>query len=158
MRHLTEAMLLWDWVAALNRRTAQSGCGAVVTFVGVVRADGHESRTVRALYYEADREMAERQIQRLVTEARARWPLDAVQIRHRVGQVDVGQLSVVIVVASRRRADAYAASAFLIDGIKHQAPIWKRELYDDGSSQWVTCMEAERVVSAESFGAAHAHV
>ncbi len=158
MRYLTDALLSWDRVASLSRWTAQHACGAVVTFVGIVRADCHGSRTVSALYYDAYREMAERQIQHLVTEAQARWPLDALQIQHRVGRVEVGQLSVVIAVASQHRAEAYAASAFLIDGIKHQAPIWKRELYDDDSSQWVKCIEEERVVPAESFGAVHAHV
>ena len=107
-----------------------------------------------ALYYDAYRAMAERQIQHLATEAQARWALDALQIQHRVGRVDVGQLSVFIAVAAQHRAEAYAASAFLIEGIKHQVPIWKRECYDDGTSQWAMCTR-ERVLPA---GVVHAQV
>ena len=111
--------------------------GALVTFVGIVRADACAGQRVRALDYEAHREMAERQLGRLVDEAKRRWPLDTVRIQHRLGIVEAGEASVVVAVAAPHRAEAYAASQFLIEHLKREVPIWKRELYDDGTSQWV---------------------
>lgn len=157
MAYLTTAPISWDRVAYLDRWVSHGGCGAVVTFVGVVRADRDGHRTVRALFYDAYARMAESLIGRLVEEARARWALDGAQIQHRVGLVEVGQISVVVVVAARHRAEAYAASQLLIEGIKHQAPIWKREFYDDGTSQWTMCSPAV-VVPADPLGDMHAYV
>jgi molybdopterin synthase catalytic subunit len=128
------------------------GCGAVVSFLGVVRADCHGARAVTALDYEAYDEMAERHIHQLAAEAQARWSLDALRIQHRVGRVEVGQISVVIAVAAQHRSDAYAASAFLIEAIKHRVPVWKRELYDDGTSAWVVCNQ-DSLAQAEPVGA-----
>ena len=111
--------------------------GALVTFVGIVRADVCAGRRVRALDYEAHREMAERQLERLVDATKQRWPLDTVRIQHRLGIVEAGEASVVVAVAAPHRAEAYAASQFLIEQLKRDVPIWKRELYDDGTSRWV---------------------
>ena len=113
--------------------------GALVTFVGVVRADVCAGRRIRALDYEAHREMAEQQLERLVQDAKRRWPLDAVRIQHRLGVVEAGKVSVVVAVAASHRAEAYAASQFLIERLKREVPIWKRELYDDGTSRWAPC-------------------
>lgn len=136
MAYMTTAPIVWDRIAYLERSSAQRACGALVTFVGIVRGDRHGSRTVKALSYEAYAEMAEHEIDRSVSAANAQWSLETAQIQHRLGYVEVGQASVVIVVASPHRADAYAASQFLIEQIKHVAPIWKQELFDDGTSQW----------------------
>ena len=157
MQYLTDGPLYWDRATRLNGWTAQQTYGAIVSFSGVVRADCHNGRTVIAIEYDAYRQMAERQIQHLVAEAQVCWPLEAIQIQHRVGRVDAGQLSVAIVVASGHRADAYAASIFLLEGIKHQVPIWKRECYDDGTSQWARRIQ-ERVVPSDTLGVVHAHV
>ena len=168
MRHLTTASISWDRVTYLNRWASRDGCGAVVTFVGVVRADRNGPHRIRALFYEAYPDMAEQLIQRLVNEARAQWALAGVQIQHRLGLVEVGQASVVIVVTAQHRLQAYMASQFLIEQIKREAPIWKREHYDDGTSQWVTCIpELLDVAPAcpdvcgagrDPSGADHAHV
>jgi len=154
---LTTALISWDRVAYLNRWASQDGCGAVVTFVGVVRADRHEHRAVQALFYEAYREMAEPLIRQLVDEAAARWSLNGVQIQHRLGLVEAGQISVLVVVSAQHRAQAYAASQFLIERIKDDVPIWKREQYDDGTSQWAACTP-ELLDVADPLGAEHAHV
>ena len=152
MGYLITTPISWDRVADLNRRASHDGCGAVVTFIGVVRKDMDGRRTVEALFYDAYPEMAEPLIQRLVHEANARWSLEGVAVQHRLGLVEVGRISVVVVVAAQHRAQAYAASQFLIERIKHDAPIWKREQYDDGTSQWVTG-------TPELLGIAdHAHV
>ena len=141
----------------MERQASADGCGAAVTFVGVVRGDRHEDRRVRALYYEAYPEMAERQIDRAIAEAHARWSLNGVQLQHRLGLVEVGQISVVIVVAAQHRALAYAASRFLIEEIKREVPIWKREYYDDGTSRRAACAQ-EVLDVADPLGANHAHV
>lgn len=137
---------------------AQAGCGALVSFVGIVRPDRDaRHRQVRALFYEAYAEMAERQMQRLIDEARARWWLAAVEVQHRLGLIDAGQISVVVMTAAPHRAEAYAASQFLIEQIKQDVPIWKRELYDDGTAQWVTCAPLTLTVE-DPQGTVHAHV
>lgn len=157
MGYLTTAAISWDRVVYLNRSASRDGCGAVVTFVGIVRADRNGRRLIRALSYEAYPDMAERLIQQLVNAARAQWTLDDVCIQHRLGLVEVGQVSVVIVVIAQHRAQAYAASQFLIEQIKHEVPIWKREQYDDGTSRWITDTP-ELLDVAGPQGADHAHV
>ena len=157
MRYLTTAPISWDRVASLNRWASRDGCGAVVTFVGVVRADHDGHRVVRALCYEAYPEMAERLIHQRVDEAQARWSLESVQVQHRFGLVEVGQISVVIVVAAQHRAQAYDASQFLIERIKRDVPVWKREQYEDGTSQWITSAP-ELLEVTDPSGADHAHV
>ena len=157
MGSLTTAPIPWEGVTDLSRRASRAGCGAAVTFVGVVRADRVWGRAVRALCYDAYPEMAERLIQHLVDEANARWSLDGVRVRHRIGLVEVGQISVVVVVAAQHRAQAYAASQFLIERIKHDAPVWKRAHYDDGTSRWMTDAPELLDVAGPS-GADHAHL
>ena len=157
LAHLTTAPISWDRVTSLNRWASHDGCGAVVTFVGVVRGDVDERHAVQALFYDAYPEMAESLIQQLVSEAKARWSLENVAVQHRLGLVAVGQISVVVVVAAQHRAQAYAASQFLIERIKHDVPIWKREHYDDGTSQWMTGAP-ELLDVADPSGADHAHV
>ena len=157
MTYLTTASISWDRVAYLNRWVSRGGCGAVVTFIGVVRADQDGHHVVRALFYEAYPKMAEALIHRLVNEAKARWSLEGVQVQHRLGLVEVGQISVVVLVAVQHRAQAYAASQFLIERIKHDVPIWKREQYEDGTSQWMT--DAPELLDvADPSGADHAYV
>lgn len=142
MPFLTEQPISLEDIIPIQEGTAPSGAGAVVTFLGIVRPDRQGDRKVRALTYQAYVEMAELQMTRLVAEARAQWPLEAVQVRHRLGLVEVGKVSVAIVVAARHRAQAYAASRFLIEGIKRKTPLWKREHYEDGTSQWAACPES----------------
>lgn len=155
--YLTIKPISWNRLAYLERWAMQPSCGALVTFAGVVRADQHEGRTVRALFYEAYPEMAERQFAQLVTETTARWSLEAVEIQHRLGLVEVGGISVVVIVSAQHRAMAYAASQFLLEGIKQRVPIWKHTHYDDGTSRWEP--GAQEVLDVmEPSGANHADV
>ena len=130
MRCLTAVPIEPEDLASLEA-VAQGRVGAVVAFTGLVRADRQGSRTVTALDYEAYPDMAERQIERLATEAQVRWPLQALSVRHRVGLVEAGEISVAVTVAAPHRAEAYAASQFLIEGIKYEVPIWKHECYEE---------------------------
>ncbi len=116
------------------REVAGTDCGAVVSFTGTVRNSNHGKAVVR-LEYEAYPEMALRVFANIAAEAKERWGA-RVAIHHRIGPLDPGTLSVVIAAAAPHRADAFEACRHAIEALKKDAPIWKRELYPDGSS-WV---------------------
>jgi len=106
--------------------------GAVVVFDGIVRKQTR-GREVLYLDYEAYEGMALRQMQRQAQEARERFGVRHVTIVHRLGRIDVGESSIVIVVASAHRAAAFDACRWLIDTIKTKVPIWKKETFADGA-------------------------
>lgn len=112
--------------------------GASVIFLGMVRAES-EGKKVLYLDYEAYEEMAEQMIGELITSALDQWPLDEVKILHRTGRVWLGQIAVAIAVKSVHRDEAYQASRYLIEKIKYKVPIWKKEYFADGTSQWSLC-------------------
>jgi len=109
-------------------------CGAVVSFTGTVRSSNH-GQAVVSLDYEAYPPMALRVFERIAQEARERWGA-RLAIHHRTGHLLPGELSVVIAAAAPHRADAFEACRHAIESLKKDAPIWKREIYPDGSS-WV---------------------
>ncbi|MCG8351041.1 MAG: MoaD family protein [Chloroflexales bacterium] len=109
--------------------------GAVVTFSGVAR-NNFEGRATAFLSYEAYAEMAVPVLQQLADEARARWPIGRVAVHHRVGTLEIGATAVLVVVAAPHRQAAFAAAAYIMDRIKEVAPIWKREHWADGASEW----------------------
>lgn len=110
--------------------------GAIVTFLGTVRQHSRDKR-VTALTYEAYLPMAERELRRITEEVREKWPVSKVAIVHRIGTLSVGEVSVAIVVSAPHRADAFAAARHIIERLKEIAPIWKREHFVDGSTEWV---------------------
>jgi len=110
--------------------------GAVVLFLGTVREVTDGKRTVW-LEYESYEEMALRELEALEAEARRRWSLIDCCIVHRLGRLAVGETSVAIAVSAAHRHEAFAAGQWLIDHLKHAVPIWKKEIYSDGSSQWL---------------------
>ncbi|MDP6934658.1 MAG: molybdenum cofactor biosynthesis protein MoaE [Myxococcota bacterium] len=116
------------------------GAGAVLTFSGVAR-DHFDGRTVVKLEYQAYREMALTEMARIRDEAVERWPGIRVALAHRTGPVAIREASVIISVAAPHRDEAYQASRFLIDTLKARVPIWKKEIYQDGSS-WKENQEA----------------
>jgi molybdopterin synthase catalytic subunit/molybdopterin converting factor small subunit len=111
------------------------GFGGVVTFTGAVRRESHGRQVVR-LEYEAYAPMAEAKIQAIGTEIEARWMGCRVAILHRVGSLQVGDIAVVIAVAAPHRRAAFEACAYAIDRLKQEVPIWKKEVFQDGSV-WV---------------------
>ena len=111
------------------------GAGAVVLFSGEVR-DSNKGQAVLGLEYEAYAPLAEKLIGEILAEARERWQLHVAIAQHRVGKVAVGDSAVVVITASAHRSEAYAANRYIIDRIKHEAPIWKCEHYADGTHQW----------------------
>ncbi|MFQ5745083.1 MAG: molybdenum cofactor biosynthesis protein MoaE [Acidobacteriota bacterium] len=106
--------------------------GAVVTFEGRVR-DHSGERPTDYLEYEAYAAMAERLFGAIAQAARERWPIRAMAIHHRVGRLEIGEVSVAIAVSSGHRDAAFAACRFAIDELKLNAPIWKKEVGADGS-------------------------
>ncbi len=115
---------------------ASPAAGAVVTFLGTVREVSHGKR-VCALTYEAYEAMAVKELQRIADELRQRWQVCKVAIVHRLGTLKVGEVSVAIVVSAPHRVEAFAAAQHAIERIKEIVPIWKRELFADGTSAWV---------------------
>src|SRR6185295_18078731 len=121
--------------AALVDRTRHPEAGAIVLFLGTTRELTDGRQTV-ALDYEAYREMAERQLADLEAEARRRWPLIECIMVHRLGRVPPTEASVAIAVSTPHRSGAFAAGQWLIDSLKRDVPIWKREQWSDGTTEW----------------------
>jgi molybdopterin converting factor subunit 1 len=113
-----------------------SGIGAIVTFAGTVRDHFGDRQTAR-LEYEAYVEMAEPVLADIAAEARAQFAIDAVAIHHRIGTLDLCEVAVIVVVTAPHRKAALAAVDWIMDRIKEVAPIWKKEHWADGDSEWV---------------------
>ena len=122
------------------------GSGAVVVFLGVVR-DNSDGRTgVRGLTYEAYEEEATAKLAAVASEARRRWPVvDHIALLHRIGDLDLSEASVAVVVSSPHRPEAFDAARFCIDTLKETVPIWKREHWE-GGSDWAESGHALRPV------------
>jgi MoaE-MoaD fusion protein len=116
----------------LLKEIKQGEDGAVVVFDGIVRNNTRGRRTLY-LVYEAYQEMALRQMQMLAQEAILTYRVRDISIVHRLGQLAVGETSILIVVASAHRAEAFAACQWLIDTLKKTVPIWKKEFFEDGA-------------------------
>jgi len=139
-----------DWIAILAEPLPTTGpksavsfvadraAGGIALFLGVTRqersAGGQE---LAALDYEAYPEMAEQQLEALAKQARARWPILKLAILHRTGRVGVGEPSVAIAISTPHRAEAFEACRFLIDELKKDVAIWKKEVWADGGESWV---------------------
>jgi molybdopterin synthase catalytic subunit len=124
-------------LTAHERAVAGPTAGAVVSFAGVVR-DHDGGRAVTLLEYEAH-PAAEAVLKEIATEAAA-WPeVRGVAVSHRVGVLAVGDVALAAAVATAHRADAFAACARLVDEVKARLPVWKRQLFADGTEEWVNC-------------------
>lgn len=122
--------------AALLARVTSPAAGAVVVFLGAVREFTGDRRTI-ALNYECYPEMAERKLAELEAEARRRWPLVECAIVHRLGRLELAEVSVAVALSSAHRDVAFEAGKWLIDTLKEVAPIWKQEHWTDGAAEWV---------------------
>lgn len=112
--------------------------GAVVVMSGMVR-NQTEGRPVEYLEYQAYEPMALRVFAQIASEVSQKWPIiTRTIIHHRIGKLRVGEISVLIAIGSPHRGEAFAACQYTIDTLKHQAPIWKKEHWSDGSSSWVS--------------------
>ena len=110
--------------------------GAVNVFVGTVRNNAN-GKNVLWLEYEAYETMAVSQIRKIIDEASHRWPLLGWAVSHRIGTLKPGETSVVVAVSTPHRKDSFEACQFIIDSVKAAAPIWKKEVFEDGE-EWVS--------------------
>jgi molybdopterin synthase catalytic subunit len=131
--HITEQPLDPQPLVAL---VATPDMGAVVTFAGIVR-DNFGGRATAYLEYEAYQPMAQTVLARLAAEARQQWGTGPIAIHHRIGRLEIGETAVLIVVGAPHRHEAFEAAEQIMDRIKQVAPIWKREVWADGESEWV---------------------
>ncbi|HEX5045489.1 MAG TPA: molybdenum cofactor biosynthesis protein MoaE [Gammaproteobacteria bacterium] len=123
---------------ALKRTLTAAAAGACVTFEGWVR-DHNEGEAVQALEYEAHAAIAEREGEKILAEARARFAIDSARCEHRVGKLAIGDCAVWVGVSSAHRGAAFDACRYIIDETKQRVPIWKKEHYASGETGWVNC-------------------
>ena len=123
----------------ITSRVEKNSNGAVVTFLGSTR-DSTGGRKVLYLEYEAYRPMADRQLATVADELRERYGVEDVAISHRLGRLEVGDISLVVAVASPHRQNAFEACKYSIDRIKQIVPIWKKEFFE-GGEVWVGSQE-----------------
>lgn len=118
-------------------RAVEAGeAGAIVHFLGVVR-NNTEGREVAYLEYEAYPPMAEKKMAEIAQEIHEKWGLDSVAMIHRVGRLEIGEVSVAVAVASPHRKEAFEACHYAMNRLKQIVPIWKREVWTDGEEEWV---------------------
>jgi molybdopterin synthase catalytic subunit len=123
-------------VASLLAEVASAANGATVLFTGSVR-ETSEGRSVTGIDYDAYEAMAAEELGRIVAEACDRFATPHVVAEHRVGSLGLGEVSVAIAAAHPRRAGAFDAARYVIEEIKLRLPVWKQELFTDGSREWV---------------------
>jgi molybdopterin synthase catalytic subunit len=136
-----------DWIALSERplnaavaisHVSDERAGGIAVFIGTTRAEGSPApHALVALDYEAYPEMAGPQLRDIGSRARARWPILKLAILHRTGTVGLAEPSVVIAVSTPHRAQAFEACRWVIDTLKSEAAIWKKEIWSDRSATWV---------------------
>jgi molybdopterin synthase catalytic subunit len=113
-------------------------CGAVVLFSGTVRDHAEGRPGVSRLVYEAYTEQVEPRLTAIAEEARRQWPVGRLVLMHRVGELVVGESSVIVVASTPHRPEAFESARFCIDTLKATVPIWKRETWE-GGEDWGLC-------------------
>jgi molybdopterin synthase catalytic subunit len=121
---------------ALTEQVRRPDCGAVVTFLGTVR-DLTDGKVTQALDYEAYPAMAEKKMAEIEGDTRRRWPVGEMALLHRLGHLEVGEISVAVAVSCPHRGQAFEACRYAIDRLKELVPIWKKENWADGTTEWV---------------------
>jgi len=131
---VTEAPIAVEDLRAL---AADASAGAVVTFSGDVRDHDH-GRSVERLEYEGH-PSATAVIAAVAAEVAARHDVIAIAVAHRIGPLQVGDAALVAAVSAAHRGEAFQACADLVDEVKHRLPVWKHQVFSDGSDEWVNC-------------------
>lgn len=123
--------------------------GAIDTFIGTVR-NTHEGKSVTGITYDVHETLAKKICQEICREGSRNWPGTRYYVSHYQGDLEVGGISIIIAVSSAHRAESFAACRYVIEEIKKRAPIWKKEHYVNGMSDWLpghslTASESEKV-------------
>lgn len=121
--------------AALLAAVSDPGLGGAALFLGTVRR-GSDDGPVASIEYSAYEEMVVAEFDRILAEARERWPRGRLAVCHRLGMVPAGEASIAIATAMPHRADAFAACRYVIEEVKRRLPVWKQEILDDGTRRW----------------------
>ena len=129
---------------ALIDTLENSRAGACVTFEGWVR-NHNEGQPVRALDYEAFGPLAEKEGARILEEAKQKFQILAAVCVHRIGALQIGDLAVWVGVSAAHRGAAFDACRYVIDETKARVPIWKKEHYESGSTEWINCASGDKV-------------
>ena len=125
-------------VSAAKKSVADDSCGALVVFEGWIR-DHNEGQKVKRLEYEVYRPLAEKEGARIIDEAVQRFGVSHALCIHREGLLELGEVAVLVCVSSPHRGEAFDACRYIIDQTKVRLPIWKKEHYVSGVSEWVNC-------------------
>ena len=133
----------------LRRRAQDPQAGAVLVFCGDVLNHSQE-QDVSFLEYEAHETMALKQITKIIEQAQQKWELHKVEVIHRLGKLAVTDCSIAIAVSTSHRNDAYEGSRYIIDTIKHSVPIWKKEHFVNGVSNWSEGCEASSIIESSA--------
>ncbi len=123
-------------LAGLLTETEDPACGGLVIFCGTVRNE-NEGQEVNGMTYEAHVTMAEKVLREIEAEVLDRFPVRRCRVQHRIGPMQLGETSVIVVVRTAHRAEAFDGARYAIDAVKQRAPIWKEEHYADGVSRYL---------------------
>ncbi|MEB3161106.1 MAG: molybdenum cofactor biosynthesis protein MoaE [Synechocystis sp.] len=133
-------------LTSVYQRVDNPANGAIAIMSGMVRQET-QGRAVQFLEYQAYNPMAIAVFQAIAQQIRQQWPtITGVVIHHRIGKLQIGEISVLVAIGCPHRAEAFAACQYAIDTLKHQAPIWKKEYWQDGSSSWVSIADCQKLV------------
>lgn len=119
-----------------------TNAGALVSFIGRVRGHDHE-KPLSHLFLEYFPGVTEQEIEKIILQAKAQWPILYVRVIHRVARINAGENIVLVLTASEHRKAAYQANEFIMDYLKTRAPFWKKEHFKDGDSYWVEMKQSD---------------
>lgn len=142
----------------LRRAVEDDAAGALLIFEGVVRNHSEGHTGIVALEYEVKLPMADNMVAAILKETQNEIPFLKAAVRHRMGRTELREPTVIIAVSAAHRDEAYRASRRIIDRIKHEAPIWKREIFADGTSEWSLGCTACAPGEALHAGTEHSHL
>ncbi len=132
MTHLTRQAI--D-LTALVAQVSDPSLGGTAVFLGSVRRGGDDG-PIRVIEYSAHEELLDEEFGKIADETQARWPGTRIAVVHRLGQIAPGEPSIAVVAAAPHRADAFAACRHAIEEAKKRLPVWKKEIFDDGTELW----------------------
>jgi|BEDMetMinimDraft_2_1075160.scaffolds.fasta_scaffold00023_5 molybdopterin synthase catalytic subunit len=136
-------------VSSIIEEVKDYSSGGIVIFLGTVR-NFSEAGKVREIEYEAYDEMALKKMKEIIAYSKEKWPLRKVRVVHRKGKLSLGEVSVAIAVSAPHRKEAFEACRYIIDSVKGEVAIWKKERLDDGKERWVESHNEDKMFKRET--------